>query len=146
MLSAAVNGAVIATKKMLPTSLVDESSVQHIATIADHIGESELVNTCREAVCGVLCCPSVALRECCPRLAARAQGWLPLWGLCLAGMVYSGMGADFRVLVKKGQKVAQTYWKTYGVRAVAWRLASLGIVLLSALRKRGDDVALPDGL
>lgn len=31
-----------------------------------------------------------------------------------AGMVYSGMGPDFRVLVKRGQKSAQTYRLTYG--------------------------------
>eukprot|EP00301_Raphidiophrys_heterophryoidea_P011653 c17812_g1_i1.p1 GENE.c17812_g1_i1~~c17812_g1_i1.p1 ORF type:complete len:237 (-),score=64.44 c17812_g1_i1:107-817(-) len=29
------------------------------------------------------------------------------------GCVYSGMGPDFRVLVKKGRKVAQTYYRTY---------------------------------
>jgi 20S proteasome alpha/beta subunit len=36
---AAKNGAVLATKKMLPTSLVDEDSIQHIVSVADHIGE-----------------------------------------------------------------------------------------------------------
>lgn len=30
------------------------------------------------------------------------------------GMVYSGMGPDFRVLVAKARKSAQTYWKIYG--------------------------------
>ena len=30
------------------------------------------------------------------------------------GIVYSGMGADFRVLVAKARKSAQAYWKIYG--------------------------------
>jgi 20S proteasome subunit alpha 2 len=29
------------------------------------------------------------------------------------GMVYSGMGPDFRVLVAKARKSAQAYWKIY---------------------------------
>lgn len=29
------------------------------------------------------------------------------------GMVYAGMGPDFRVLVKKARKIAQTYYQTY---------------------------------
>lgn len=31
------------------------------------------------------------------------------------GVVYAGMGPDFRLLVRKGQKKAQTYRLTYGV-------------------------------
>ena len=34
-----------------------------------------------------------------------------------AGIVYSGMGPDFRVLVKKGRKAAQQYFRVYQVRA-----------------------------
>lgn len=30
------------------------------------------------------------------------------------GLVYSGMGPDFRVLVAKARKSAQAYWKIYG--------------------------------
>lgn len=30
------------------------------------------------------------------------------------GVVYSGMGPDFRVLVTKARKLAQAYWKIYG--------------------------------
>lgn len=30
------------------------------------------------------------------------------------GIVYSGMGPDFRVLVAKARKSAQAYWKIYG--------------------------------
>jgi 20S proteasome subunit alpha 2 len=30
------------------------------------------------------------------------------------GIVYSGMGPDFRVLVAKARKSAQAYWKVYG--------------------------------
>ena len=33
-----------------------------------------------------------------------------------AGIVYSGMGPDFRVLVKKGRKAAQQYFRQYQVR------------------------------
>lgn len=30
------------------------------------------------------------------------------------GIVYSGMGPDFRILVTKARKSAQSYWKIYG--------------------------------
>jgi len=30
------------------------------------------------------------------------------------GIVYSGMGPDFRVLISKARKSAQAYWKMYG--------------------------------
>jgi 20S proteasome subunit alpha 2 len=30
------------------------------------------------------------------------------------GIVYSGMGPDFRILVAKARKSAQAYWKIYG--------------------------------
>jgi 20S proteasome subunit alpha 2 len=30
------------------------------------------------------------------------------------GIVYSGMGPDFRILVTKARKSAQAYWKIYG--------------------------------
>jgi 20S proteasome subunit alpha 2 len=30
------------------------------------------------------------------------------------GIVYSGMGPDFRVLITKARKSAQAYWKIYG--------------------------------
>jgi 20S proteasome subunit alpha 2 len=30
------------------------------------------------------------------------------------GIVYSGMGPDFRILVGKARKSAQAYWKIYG--------------------------------
>lgn len=30
------------------------------------------------------------------------------------GIVYSGMGPDFRVLIAKARKSAQAYWKIYG--------------------------------
>ena len=30
------------------------------------------------------------------------------------GIVYSGMGPDFRVLVTRARKSAQAYWKMYG--------------------------------
>lgn len=30
------------------------------------------------------------------------------------GFVYAGMGPDYRVLVAKARKIAQSYWKVYG--------------------------------
>ena len=30
------------------------------------------------------------------------------------GIVYSGMGPDFRILIAKARKSAQAYWKIYG--------------------------------
>ncbi|GLI64514.1 hypothetical protein VaNZ11_007780 [Volvox africanus] len=62
----AADGVVIATEKKLPSTLVDESTVQKIMTIT----------------------PSI-------------------------GVVYSGMGPDFRVLVRRARKTAQTYYQTY---------------------------------
>ncbi|PWN38681.1 N-terminal nucleophile aminohydrolase [Ceraceosorus guamensis] len=45
------------------------------------------------------------------------------------GMVYSGMGPDFRVLVSKARKSAQAYWKIYGeyppTRVLVQELASV---------------------
>lgn len=35
----------------------------------------------------------------------------------LTGIVYSGMGPDFRVVVRRGQKQAEAYHRRYGVRA-----------------------------
>ena len=54
------------------------------------------------------------------------------------GVVYAGMGPDFRLLVRKGQKKAQAYRLTYGVRArvaprrAAPRVASPRCALASA--------------
>jgi 20S proteasome alpha/beta subunit len=62
----ATDGVVIATEKKLPSTLVDETTVQKIMTITPQIG-----------------------------------------------VVYSGMGPDFRVLVRRARKTAQTYYQTY---------------------------------
>ncbi|KAJ2816386.1 Proteasome subunit alpha type-2 [Coemansia erecta] len=62
----AANGVVIATEKKAGSSLIDVSSLEHMAKICDSIG-----------------------------------------------MVYSGMGPDFRVLVNSARKIAQTYRLTY---------------------------------
>lgn len=62
----ATDGVVIATEKKLPSVLVDESTVQKIATLTPNIG-----------------------------------------------VVYSGMGPDFRVLVRKARKTAQAYHSLY---------------------------------
>lgn len=61
----ATDGVVIATEKKLP-ALMDETSIQKINNISDHIG-----------------------------------------------MVYSGLGPDSRVLLRKGRKIAQQYYRTY---------------------------------
>src|SRR3984885_12005038 len=45
------------------------------------------------------------------------------------GIVYSGMGPDFRILVSKARKSAQAYWKIYGeyppTRVLTQELATL---------------------
>lgn len=62
----ATDGVVIATEKKLPSTLVDESTVQKITVLSPNIG-----------------------------------------------MVYSGMGPDYRVLVRKARKTAQAYFRLY---------------------------------
>ena len=64
------------------------------------------------------------------------------------GIVYSGMGPDFRVLVAKARKSAQSYWKIYGeypsTRILTQEIANImqqatqsGYVLISLLRMKG---------
>ncbi|KAJ1727827.1 Proteasome subunit alpha type-2 [Coemansia biformis] len=78
----AANGVVIATEKKAGSSLIDVSSLEHMARICDSIG-----------------------------------------------MVYSGMGPDFRVLVNSARKMAQSYIQTYNedppVRILVKELASI---------------------
>lgn len=62
----ATNGIVIATEKKPASSLVDDSTLEKVATICSNIG-----------------------------------------------MIYSGMGPDFRVLVSKARKAAQAYKRLY---------------------------------
>merc|ERR1711998_725509 len=62
----AANGVVVATEKKMPTTLIDETSVEKTALITENVGA-----------------------------------------------VYSGLAPDFRVLVKKGRKKAQEYFKIY---------------------------------
>merc|ERR1712070_152421 len=62
----ATNGVVVATEKKMPTTLIDDTSVEKTATLTKNIG-----------------------------------------------VVYSGLAPDFRVLVKKGRKKAQEYYKVY---------------------------------
>merc|ERR1711934_731417 len=62
----ATNGVVVATEKKIPSTLIDDSSVEKTATLTDNVG-----------------------------------------------VVYSGLAPDFRVLVKKGRKKAQEYYKVY---------------------------------
>jgi 20S proteasome subunit alpha 2 len=62
----ATNGIVIATEKKSASSLVDDSTLEKVATICSNIG-----------------------------------------------MIYSGLGPDFRVLVSKARKAAQAYKRLY---------------------------------
>merc|ERR1711934_465617 len=62
----ATNGVVVATEKKMPSTLIDETSIEKTATLTDNVG-----------------------------------------------VVYSGLAPDFRVLVKKGRKKAQEYFKVY---------------------------------
>ncbi|KAJ2726239.1 Proteasome subunit alpha type-2 [Coemansia sp. Benny D115] len=78
----AANGVVIATEKKTGSSLIDVSSLEHMAMVCDSIG-----------------------------------------------MVYSGMGPDFRVLVNSARKMAQRYRRIYmedpPVRILVKELASV---------------------
>ncbi|KAJ1644739.1 Proteasome subunit alpha type-2 [Coemansia erecta] len=78
----AANGVVIATEKKTGSSLIDISSLEHMAMVCESIG-----------------------------------------------MVYSGMGPDFRVLVNSARKIAQQYRRVYmedpPVRILVKELASV---------------------
>nr|QKY15269.1 20S proteasome alpha subunit b (POA2) [Polytomella parva] len=65
----ATDGVVIVTEKKLPTTLIDESTVQKITLVSPNIG-----------------------------------------------LIYSGMGPDFRILAQKCRKTAQAYYQTYKER------------------------------
>ncbi len=79
----ATNGVVIATEKKVPTTLIEEESIQKIVPLSENIGMRHERNT--------------------SFLAA----------------VYSGMGPDFRIITKKAQKKANTYYATFHVGASA---------------------------
>ncbi len=86
MLCTATNGVVVATEKKVNSPLVDETTLHKISEIDKHIGILFI-------------------------LTVKRNG--PLSDL-FAGMVYSGMGPDSRVLVGKARKIAQRYMLTYG--------------------------------
>merc|ERR1712139_365429 len=62
----ATNGVVVATEKKMPSTLIDDTSVEKTATLTDNVG-----------------------------------------------VVFAGLTPDFRLLVKKGRKKAQEYFKVY---------------------------------
>jgi 20S proteasome subunit alpha 2 len=62
----ATDGVVLATEKKLPSTLIDESTVQKIQVLADHVG-----------------------------------------------VIYAGMGPDFRLIVRSAQKKAVEYFLVY---------------------------------
>lgn len=91
----------VATEKKVPSILVDETSFQRTALLADNIGASP-------------CSAPVQIS----RLRGAADATLPVCRVP-TGVIYSGMGPDFRVLVRKGQKKAIEYFLTFKVSCAA---------------------------
>lgn len=46
------------------------------------------------------------------------------------GMVYSGLGPDYRLLVKRARKIAQQYWLTYGESIPTTQLVQKVIIII----------------
>lgn len=86
--AAATDGVVVVTEKKVPSILIDETSFQRTALLADNIG---------------VFLPHVLQLMPCAHAAPSS------------GVIYSGMGPDFRVLVRKGQKKAIQYYLTFKV-------------------------------
>jgi 20S proteasome subunit alpha 2 len=107
---AATNGVVLATEKKVPSILVEDDTMEKIVHYTGNIGAHRA--GCR----GALGRPVVLART--PSLACKSPSSAVLAPshAAAAGVVYSGMGPDFRVLVRKGQKRAQQYYLHYGVR------------------------------
>lgn len=112
--AAATNGVVIATEKKLPSPLVDEASVQKVQLYTGNIGASRRVTR-----------PSLSPRSrgggrrslAAAAAAARPSPVPPVLSRHPSpppAVVYSGMGPDFRLLVRKGQKAAAAYALRYG--------------------------------
>ncbi|EFI27689.1 20S proteasome subunit [Coprinopsis cinerea okayama7 len=73
------------------------------------------------------------------------------------GIVYSGMGPDFRILVTKARKSAQAYWKMYGTypptRVLTQEIATVmqqatqsGGVRPYGVSLYNDDISLEDAI
>jgi 20S proteasome subunit alpha 2 len=59
------------------------------------------------------------------------------------GMVYSGMGPDFRVLVAKARKSAQAYWKIYQEYPPTRVLVQEVATVMQSATQSGYALALP---
>ena len=59
------------------------------------------------------------------------------------GIVYSGMGPDFRVLVAKARKSAQAYWKIYGEYPPTKVLTQEIATVMQEATQRGYAVVIP---
>ncbi|SCZ88877.1 BZ3500_MvSof-1268-A1-R1_Chr2-1g04703 [Microbotryum saponariae] len=109
---AASNGIVLATSKKPPSPLVDDSMLEkanltlmithnmsyyvtYAASILPAAGSIDVHNA---NATRLLAGRRLQVSLVCPNI----------------GLVYSGMGPDFRVLVAKARKSAQSYWKIYG--------------------------------
>ncbi|XP_043806210.1 proteasome subunit alpha type-2-A isoform X1 [Manihot esculenta] len=98
----AANGVVIATEKKLPSILVDEASVRHISSFTTTL----LI---------ILSLPFFL-----SSYSYSSSYYYSLWQVQKIqiltpniGVVYSGMGPDFRVLVRKSRKQAEQYHRLY---------------------------------
>jgi 20S proteasome subunit alpha 2 len=87
----AKNGVVLATEKKLP-ALVDQTSVEKISLITNHIG-----------------------------------------------LVYSGMGPDTRVLIKKGRKKAEAYYRIYKDRIPTLQLVKELAAIMQEYTQSGSE-------
>ncbi|XP_057988856.1 proteasome subunit alpha type-2-A isoform X1 [Hevea brasiliensis] len=98
----AANGVVIATEKKLPSILVDETSVRDISSLFFHKSQP--------FSCLLFRCHFLILFFFLNYLwqVQKIQILTPN-----IGVVYSGMGPDFRVLVRKSRKQAEQYHRLY---------------------------------
>ncbi|CAL5335378.1 unnamed protein product [Camellia sinensis] len=88
----AANGVVIATEKKLPSILVDEASIQLSSSVPHHCKLFKVI------------CSLVKLWKKVQKIQILTPN---------IGVVYSGMGPDSRVLVRKSRKQAERYHRLY---------------------------------
>ena len=102
----ASNGVVIATERKLPSILVDETTVSLPPHMPPSIHAPCSSFHIRCMVAGV---PSAYLQAGTYQMQVQKTSLLTP----NVGMVYSGMGPDYRVLVRKARKQAQAYYRLY---------------------------------
>ncbi|SGY22585.1 BQ5605_C019g08823 [Microbotryum silenes-dioicae] len=104
------NGIVLATSKKPPSPLVDDSMLEKASPIAPFCKGCRFLARSHPYDNHHL---SYHVTYATPILPAAGSVDVSL--VCPnIGLVYSGMGPDFRVLVAKARKSAQSYWKIYG--------------------------------